>query len=140
MTIATVQAAAGTTVPVPEAPPGSFIIARVYGLNASPLDRLRTILLKSVEWYATLDDTRYRLVPGTAPDGLLLAVPPAADGTGNFAFGAPIRTISVSAGIGGRESHAMLTYEFQSVPLAPGTATSEASVTNPRLRPVEDLP
>ncbi|TMD30110.1 MAG: hypothetical protein E6I94_05280, partial [Chloroflexi bacterium] len=60
VTIATVQAAAGTTVPVPEAPAGAFIIARVYGLNASPLDRLRTILLKSVEWYATLDDTRYR--------------------------------------------------------------------------------
>ena len=138
VTIATVQAAAGTTVPVPEAPAGSFIIARVYGLNASPLDRLRTILLKSVEWYATLDDTRYRLVPGTAPDGLVLAVPPAADGTGNFAFGAPIRTISVSAGIGGRESLAMLTYEFQSVPLAPGTATSEAPVTYARIGPVED--
>ena len=40
--------------------------------------------------------TRYRLVPGTVGTRPVwcLAVPPSADGTGVFAFGAPIRTMA----------------------------------------------
>ena len=64
-----------------------------------------------------LGDTRFRLIPATAVDGLLLAVPPAADGSGPFAFGAPIRTMTVKQGQSGRDSTANLTYEFLSVPL-----------------------
>jgi hypothetical protein len=78
---------------------------------------LKAALYRGPEWYATLDDTRYRLMPGTAADGLLLAVPPAADGTGRFAFGDPIRTIAVTQGLDNNDPHAVLTYEFKSVPL-----------------------
>jgi hypothetical protein len=117
--MATVTAAAGTAVPVPDAPAGAFVVVRVRGINASWFDRIKTVLYKGTEWYVRLDDTRYRLVPGTAGDGLLLAVPPQADGTAPFAFGPPIRRISISAGIDGRESHDMLTFEFQSVRLGP---------------------
>jgi hypothetical protein len=115
----TVTARAGATVQVPaETRPDRFLIVRVDGLEPSVLGRLKTLLSKAPDWYVMLDGTRYRLVPGTVVDGLLLAVPPAADGTGNFAFGPPIRTMAIMAGLDGRESSAMLTYEFLSVPLS----------------------
>ena len=46
------------------------------------------------------DDRRlgYRLVAPTASDGLLLAVPPSADGTGPFAFGPPMNPSRSSRG------------------------------------------
>jgi len=49
----------------------------------------------------------------------VLAVPQAAQGSPPFAFGAPIDSITVSAGKGGHESKAKLTYEFLAVPMAP---------------------
>ena len=132
--ITVVTAVAGTAVPVPQAPADAFVIVRIQGLSGVLLDRLKTIVYKGTEWYVQLDDTRYRLVPGTAADGLILAVPPSADGTPPFAFGAPIRTISVSAGLTRRGSHAMLTYEFQSVQLRHSTGPTEETVTQARSR------
>ena len=116
--LATVEARAGVAVRVPiETRPDRFVIARIGGLEPSLLGRVRAALSKGPDWYVELDDTRYRFVPATAGDGLLLAVPAAADGTGTFAFGGPIRTMSVKEGQTGRDSHAILTYEFLSVPL-----------------------
>jgi hypothetical protein len=87
--LATVTARAGAPVPVPvETRPDRFVTVRITGLQPSLLGRLRAMVLKGPEWYVHLDDTRYRLVPATT-DGLLLAVPPAADGSGPFAFGDP---------------------------------------------------
>jgi len=42
-------------------------------------------------------------------------VPPSADGTGEFAFGPPIKTLSIDS----RQdrSHRLLTYEFETVQL-----------------------
>jgi hypothetical protein len=40
-----------------------------------------------------------------------------ADGTESFAFGPPIQTIAVAAGLSGHDSSANITYEFLSVPL-----------------------
>jgi hypothetical protein len=117
--ISVVTAQAGTAVPVPQASTDAFVVVRIHGITGSVQERLKSILYKGTEWNVKLDDTRYRLVPGTAADGLILAVPPSVDGSYPFAFGAPIRTISVSAGIDGRESRASLTYEFQRVPLGP---------------------
>ncbi len=75
-----------------------------------------TLLYKAPDWYVKLDDTRYRLMPGTAGDGLLVAVPPSADGTGHFAFGPPIKTMTVTQGEGGHGSKGPLTFTFESVP------------------------
>jgi hypothetical protein len=116
--LATLSAHAGAAVEVPvEARTGRFVIVKVGGLEPTVLGQLREALAKAPDWYVTLDGTRYRLVPGTAGDGLLLAVPRSADGTGPFAFGPPIRTITIAAGPTGRDSAATLTYEFLSVPL-----------------------
>lgn len=116
--LGTVSARAGEAVPVPvETRPDRFVTVKIGGLEPSLLGRLKAALYRGPEWYATLDDTRYRLMPGTAGDGLLLAVPPAADGTRRFAFGDPIRTIAVTQGLDNSDPHAILTYEFESVPL-----------------------
>jgi hypothetical protein len=113
--LATVRARAGVAVPVPiETRPGRFVIVRVHGLEPSLVNRVRTALFKADEWYVTIGGIRYRLVAPTAADGLLLAVPPEADGTGMFAFGPPIESISIqSRPARGR----MLTFDFESVPL-----------------------
>jgi hypothetical protein len=115
----TVVARAGEPVEVPaETRPGRFVIARIHGLEPSLVGRIRAALYKGPDWYIELDDTRYRLVAATAADGLMLAVPREADGTGNFSFGAPIRTLKVTQGQTGHGSSGPLTFEFLSVPLS----------------------
>ena len=111
-----VQAQEGETVNVPvETRPDRFVIVRVHGLEPSLIESLRTALFKADEWFVTISDTRYRLVAATAADGLLMAVPPSADGTGPFAFGPRIASLSIESdqGSGNRQ----LSYEFESVPL-----------------------
>jgi hypothetical protein len=116
--LATVEARAGDTVTVPtESRPDRFVIVKVHGLEPSILGRIRAALVKGYDWWVRVDGTRYRLVAATAGDGLLVAVPPAADGTGRFAFGPPIRTISITRDLDDRGSTAPLTFEFLSVPL-----------------------
>jgi hypothetical protein len=122
--LGTVTARAGETVAVPAAPgPDRFLIARVTGFPDGPLDRLQALLLRSDEWYVELADRgRFRLVPGTADDGLLLAVPGDVKFHPRFAFGEPITSLVVSAGRYGERSRAPLTFEFLSVPVRGGTA------------------
>lgn len=116
--LGTVTARRGETITIPvETRPDRFVIVRVHGLEPSLAGRVRSALTKAPDWYVRLDDTRYRLIPATAPDGLLLAVPPSADGTGPFAFGDPIRTIAAKQGLGNGISNGNVTYEFLSVPL-----------------------
>ena len=113
--LTTIKAREGVAVQVPvETRPDRFVTVRVRGLEPSLLGRLRTALHKPEEWYVTIGGVRYRLVTPTASDGLLLAVPPSADGTGDFAFGPPIESISIESRQKGKRE---LTYEFESVPL-----------------------
>jgi hypothetical protein len=90
------------------------VIVRVRGIEPTLLGRIRTTVFKGEEWYVTIDGLRYRLVAATAPDGLLVAVPPEVAGTGANAF-RPIEALSIAS-----PSHATprtLTYEFLTVPL-----------------------
>ncbi len=115
--LATIRAQEGAIVQVPvETRPDRFVTVRVMGLEPSILDRVKTLLFKADEWFVTIGGVRYRLVAPTAADGLLLAVPPGADGTGSFAFGPPISSLSIQSGLV-RHGHRTLTYEFESVPL-----------------------
>jgi hypothetical protein len=122
--IGTVTARAGETIAVPaEARPDRLMVVRVSGFPEGPLDRLQALLFRADEWYVELSDRgRFRLVPGTADDGLLLAVPAAISFHPRFAFGPPITTISVEAGRYGERSDATLTFDFLSVPLRAGEA------------------
>jgi hypothetical protein len=109
--LATVTAALGARVVVPAAPsPDDIVLVRVHGVGEGVLAHLRSALWKSPDWHVDIDGVKYRLVPGTAADGLVLAVPTAVQGSAPFAFGVPTRTIAISGSrFGGNGS---LTYEF----------------------------
>jgi len=100
---------------VPAAPTADhFVVVRIDGLDDGLLGRLRTSLWKAPEWYVSLDGVEFRLVPGTTGDGLVLAVPDPAQGSGPFRFGDPIGTIALRE----RDSSSArpLTLEFLAVP------------------------
>ena len=114
--ISTVTAQPGESVTVPPAPgPDDIVAVRVHGIGQGLTARLRSVLWKAPISRVVLDGFGYRLVPGTAPDGLVLAVPSAIQGSAPFAFGPPIKTISISGPSGGGP----LTYEFVAIPLPP---------------------
>jgi hypothetical protein len=77
----------GKTFEVPTPPPGSLTIARVHGVNVGGIERLRTLLFRAKPRYIGFSGgnqsastaTSFRLVPGTAEDGLLISAPSAAD-------------------------------------------------------------
>lgn len=116
--IGTVTARAGEVVAVPkEARPDRFVIVRVSGFPEGIFEKLRAAVFRADEWYIDVGDRgHFRLVPGTANDGLLLAVPVDTAAGPRFAFDAPIISLKVSAGRSGEASDATLTYEFLSVP------------------------
>jgi hypothetical protein len=116
--LATVVAAAGETVAVPQDPrPDRFVVARVSGVDDRLVDRLITSAYASPQWYATLDGTdRVRLVPGTAGDGLLLAVPSSTVRSPGFGFDRRTRSIAI-APVNALVAPGPLTYEFLSIPL-----------------------
>ena len=116
--LATVTAKPGEPVTVPTDPrPDRITIVRVHGIDDSLLDRVVTTVYKASEWYITLGVMgRYRLVPGTAQDGLLMAVPTTIRRSPGFDFGPPIASISITQ----RDrfpAAGPLKYEFLSVPL-----------------------
>ena len=120
--LGTVEGRAGDPVQVPvDSRPNRFVILRIRGLAPSLPGAISAALTKAPDWYVSLDGTRYRLVPATAPDGLLMAVPSAADGSGRFAFGPSIRSLTVTQGDSGTDSQASLTFDFESVPWIPGS-------------------
>ena len=96
--ILTVKARSGETVSIPAPVPGSIVTARIHGLDADLLDRVRTFLASSLIWTVTLSDgTAYRLVPKTADGPLIVA------GAPGLIYGSPngppsTSTLSISAG------------------------------------------
>ena len=105
---------------VPAAPnPADIVIARITGFPSGVAERLKALIYRADEWYVELGDRgRFRLVPETADDGLVLAVPGSVGWSDRFAFGPPITTLTVSAGRYGDQSDAELTFDFYSVPFA----------------------
>ena len=103
---------------MPAAPSDDHVVlVRISPLESGLVDRLRAALFKAREWYVDLDGTRYRLVPGTVGQGLVLAVPPGIAGSGPFDFGPAIRSIAVGADPDGRGSDEPITYEFVARPI-----------------------
>jgi hypothetical protein len=71
--IRSVDANPGTTVPVPEPARNEVVFVRIYGAGVSGLERLSTLLLHARTRRVVVNGAQsYRLIPGTASDGLLL--------------------------------------------------------------------
>jgi hypothetical protein len=117
----TVEAAAGEAVPVPTPGPNGVVFVRIEAAGVSGLERVQTFFFHAASRHATVNgETRYRLVPETAGDGLLLRASPALTGPRSQAVEAgpfdPIpeaRTIAVDGG-GDR-----LTYRFYEMRVRP---------------------
>jgi len=117
-TLAVVRAQVGDTVPVPAmSGRNALLVARITGLDHSPLYRLRSTLWRTPETYVFLQGRRRnRLVPGTAPNGLIVRTP-----DDKLGFSQPFATESANymrveqdTGIGLNPN---LTIEFVVVPL-----------------------
>jgi hypothetical protein len=73
-----VEAPAGETVRVPASLSGEVIYVRIHGAGVSGLERLEAMAVHArSRWAIVNGDQRYRLIPETAEDGLLLRADPA---------------------------------------------------------------
>ncbi|HEX7291058.1 MAG TPA: hypothetical protein VF250_08035 [Conexibacter sp.] len=112
----TVDARWGEPVAVPAARrPDALVLARIEGAGVHGLERLEELALRPRPRWIALDDARYRLVAATAPDGLLVSAPPAADYRQPFAMVPDAQTIAV--GRDGGEPGGTLRYAFVEVPV-----------------------
>ena len=93
--IESVEAAYGEEVAVPQAGPGEVVFVRIDGAAVEGLEKLRTLLFRARFRYAAVDGASYRLVPGTAADGLLLDGSPKLVGEGPWAEAPGAETIEL---------------------------------------------
>lgn len=114
-----VEADTGAAVPVPPAPDGEVVFARVEGLGVEGLETLRTVLYRARDRWATVDGRHsWRLVPATAADGLILGAGERVDLPAPFALSP--QASSVSFQVSG--AHRRLTVSFYAQPVAPEPA------------------
>jgi hypothetical protein len=109
------EASAAEAVEVPSPGPGEVVFARVHGVEVDGLERVRALLFRPRFRYAVLDEKRvYRLVPGTAENGLLLrSSGGAAGGDGPFAQVPQAETIELTGASG------PLRLDFFTMPVRP---------------------
>jgi hypothetical protein len=97
--LGTAQAEAGEAVPVPNPGPNGVVYVRIDGAGVSGLERVQTFLFHAAPRHAVVNgDTRYRLVPETAGDGLLLRAAPGIVETGPFDPVPEAKTLAVEGG------------------------------------------
>jgi hypothetical protein len=101
--LGTVEAEPGEAVEVPAPGPGEVVWARIGGVEIAGLERLASLLAHPRTRHAVLDggERSYRLIPGTAEDGLLLRGSDGIGGRGAFAQIPQARTIAVT-GVSGK--------------------------------------
>ncbi len=99
--LGSVEASAGETVDVPAPGRHEVVWARVDGVEVGGLERLLTFVSHSRTRHAIVNDDRgYRLIPGTAADGLMLRSSNGIGGKGAFAQIPQARTLAIT-GVGG---------------------------------------
>src|SRR5207248_3010088 len=79
--LGSVDSGYGRNVRVPRAGRNQVVFARIHGAGISGLERLRTLLYRSTFRNVVVNGgaAGYRLVPGTAADGLIMSAPRSAD-------------------------------------------------------------
>ena len=108
--LGSVSAAAGEPVRVPRPGADEVVFARVEGAGVSGLERVQAFLLHAASRHAVVNGkARYRLVPETAGDGLLLRAAPGVARPGPFDPIPGARTLAVEGG------SATVTYTFYAI-------------------------
>jgi hypothetical protein len=111
--MSTVHTGWGEVVPVP-APPNahSFVFVRISGVQVGGLESLAALLDKPAQRDILLNGAFYRLVEGTAADGLLLRSSSGIDYPAPWNLAPQVTTISVSEAGQPSGSGAPITYAF----------------------------
>jgi hypothetical protein len=95
------RARLGEPVDVPAGDGRGVVVAHVDGLGIGTIERLRSFFYKPEERYALIDGRlRFRLLPRTSADGLLLSAPPGFDYAGAFALAPGAHTVTFLRGAG----------------------------------------
>lgn len=110
----TVESKFGQPVPVPKPGPGEVVLVRIHGADVHGLERLRSLLFRPKERRVVLGAGSFRLVPGTAADGLMLrAGPGVPEARGRFAQIPDLRSLELIGASGD------LRYDFFRMRLKP---------------------
>jgi hypothetical protein len=110
--LGTVEAAAGEAVSVPTPGPNGVVFVRIDGAGVSGLERLQTFFFHADSRHLTVNGSeRYRLIPETAGDGLLLRAGAAVAEPGPHSPIPEAKTIAVEGGAD------RLTYRFYTMPI-----------------------
>jgi hypothetical protein len=106
--LGSVSAAAGEAVPVPRPGPGEVVFARISGAGVSGLEKVQTFLFHAGSRHLVVDGgkERYRLIPETAGDGLMMRAAPGVVEPGPFSPVPQARTIALEGGAD------RITYDF----------------------------
>lgn len=92
--IASIHTNALDVADMPTAPPGSMLVAKIYGLQIHHLERFETLFVRAGARTLVINGTsNYRVVPDTLEDGLVLDVPAYADYPVPFNYNLSVRTI-----------------------------------------------
>jgi hypothetical protein len=118
-TLGLATASYGETIPVPRAPgPGELVVAHVDGVQASGVERARSLLYKPAPRHVSFDRTGpYTLVTGTAADGLLVSAPRAVDFPGKFSMSPQTSTLTFTKESAFASPGDELHVEFDAIPV-----------------------
>ena len=127
--IGTVEAGYGEAVDIPAAGPRELVYAEIDGAAPSGFERLQTLLLRGDIQHAVLDGgSAYRIVRGTAENGLLLRGP-AELGRGPYAVVPQAETIELEGDSG------PLRFDFYAMALRPAGAALRPATPRAAPRP-----
>lgn len=111
--LSSARARLGQSVVVP-APttPSNLVFVRIRGVNPGGFERVRQLLYRAFERRLHINGTReYRLVPGTAGQGLLMSLPSGDDLPRPFSLSPQAHTVAITQDGGGSKARG-LTYDF----------------------------
>jgi hypothetical protein len=85
--ISSIEGGPGTVIPVPQAAAGELVLLEIHGAAVGGLEQLRSLLWRPRFRFAYLNEgeVAYRIVPGTAADGLMVSPSAGLDSPGVFA-------------------------------------------------------
>lgn len=99
--VGTVTSRYGQVIRVPTVPGRGILYAKVYGLDVSGLERVRTFLYRAAFRYAIINGhSPARVVPGTAADGLLLDAAGGVNYPAPFALSPQVQTLEFTGSSG----------------------------------------
>ena len=130
--LGTAEGSWGEPIPVPQAPPGSAVVARVEGVQVSGTERLRTFAARSRERTFRFEGgplggpqaREWALVEGTAGEGLLVSAPPGRDFPAPFALAPNAEAITFL--LDGEGSDGEISVEYFALPVGPADRDGEA--------------